>query len=159
MHPLYSIISIMKKYELLVTLPGTLDDKEAEQHIQDILAMVKANGQEAELNNLGKIRLSYPIKQIRYGYYYTIVFQAEAAGIRAIEDKLRLRTDVLRGMITYFNTNLTAAKKIVYSTNEVGVTTMREAGTAGTAEEGGTSDKKVDLKEINEKLNEILDAV
>lgn len=148
----------MKKYELLVTLPGTLDEKEADEHIEQILAMVKANGQEAELNNLGKIRLSYPIKQIRYGYFYTIVFSAEAEGTRAIEEKLRLRTDVLRSMITYFNTNLTAAKKIVYSTNEVGVTTMKEAGREG-ADDAAASDKKVDLKDIDSKLNEILEGV
>lgn len=147
----------MKKYELLVTLPGTLDEKEASEHIQEIMELVKANGQDPELNNLGKIRLSYPIKQIRYGYFYTIIFQAEAEGVRILQDKLRLRTDVLRAMVTYFNTNVTASKKIVYSTNEVGVTTMKEANEKENA--GSDVDKKVDLKEIDDKLNEILDGV
>lgn len=147
----------MKKYELLITLPGTLDEKEAGEHIGEIMELVKTHGQEPELNNLGKIRLSYPIKQIRYGYFYTVIFEAEADGVRIIQDKLRLRTDVLRSMVTYFNTNLTAAKKIVYSTNEVGVTMMKEAGEPAT--EDSSSDKKVDLKQIDEKLNEILDGV
>jgi len=153
----------MKKYELLLVLPGTLDEKEAEKQVQEIKASVSANSQDVELNNLGKVRLAYPIKQIRYGYYYTLVFNAEAADVKVISEKLRLRADVLRSMISHFNTNVTAAKKIVYSTNEVGVTTMMEKGER--EEPVKIMEKqpvvapaaKVDLEAINEKLNEILD--
>src|SRR3989344_76540 len=154
----------MKKYELLLVLPGTLDEKEAEKQVQEIKASVSANSQDVELNNLGKVRLAYPIKQIRYGYYYTLVFNAEAADVKVISEKLRLRADVLRSMISHFNTNVTAAKKIVYSTNEVGVTTMM--GKKGEREEPVkimekqpvvAPAAKVDLEAINEKLNEILD--
>lgn len=148
----------MQKYELLITLPGTLDEKEAGEHVGEILDMVRADSQEAELKNLGKIRLSYPIKQIRYGYFYTVVFQAEPGSVKALQEKLRLRTDILRSMISYFNTNVTAAKKIVYSTNEVGVTTMKEVDEQGSAR-ALFSDRKVDLKDIDEKLNEILEGV
>jgi small subunit ribosomal protein S6 len=153
----------MKKYELLLVLPGTLDEKEAEKQVQEIKASVGANSQDLELNNLGKVRLAYPIKQIRYGYYYTLVFNAEAADVKVISEKLRLRADVLRSMISHFNTNVTVAKKIVYSTNEVGVTTMMEKGER---EEPAVKVEKqpvaapaakVDLEAINEKLNEILD--
>jgi len=145
----------MKKYELLLVLPGTLDDKEVADHSQEVLELVKTGAQDVEINNLGKMRLSYPIKQIRYGYYYTIVFNAEPKDVKILEEKLRLRTDVLRGMITYFNTNITAAKKIAYSTNELGVTTMveKEPVDEPTREEK----KEVDLKDIDQKLNEILD--
>ncbi len=151
----------MKKYELLLVLPGTLDEKEAGEKIKEVKEFVGVYGQDVEFNNLGKVRLSYPIKQIRYGYYYTLVFNAEAEAIKTLTEKLKLRTDVLRSMITHFRTNLTAAKKIMYSTNELGVTTMME-------KEGGEKVKeerapvavpatKVDLKAIDAKLNEILD--
>ena len=152
----------MNKYELLLVLPGTLDEKEAGKLVEEIKASVGANSQDVELNNLGKVRLAYPIKQIRYGYYYTLVFNAEPVAVKIISEKLRLRADVLRSMISHFNTNVTAAKKIVYSTNEVGVTTMMEKGDR---EESAKVEKqpvaapavKVDLEAINEKLNEILD--
>ena len=153
----------MKKYELLLVLPGTLDEKEAEKLVQEIKASVSANSQDVELNNLGKVRLAYPIKQIRYGYYYTLVFNAEAADVKVISEKLRLRTDVLRSMISHFNPNVTAAKKIVYSTNEVGVTTMMEKGEREEPvkimekQPVAAPAAKVDLEAINEKLNEILD--
>ncbi|TSC84369.1 MAG: small subunit ribosomal protein S6 [Parcubacteria group bacterium Gr01-1014_13] len=153
----------MKKYELLLVLPGTLDEKEAEKQVQEIKASVSANSQDLELNNLGKVRLAYPIKQIRYGYYYTLVFNAEPEAVKLISEKLRLRADVLRSMISHFNTNVTAAKKIVYSTNEVGVTTMMEKESGSVKEEKLRSEvsspaPKVDLKAIDEKLNEILDS-
>lgn len=154
----------MKKYELLLVLPGTLDEKEAGKLVQEIKASVAANSQDVELNDLGKVRLAYPIKQIRYGYYYTLVFNAEPEVVKIISDKLKLRADVLRSMITHFNTNVSAAKKIVYSTNEVGVTTMMEKD--GQDEPVVKAEKqpvvaapaaKVDLEAINEKLNEILE--
>lgn len=152
----------MKKYELLLVLPGTLDEKEAAKQVEEIKASVSANSQDVELNDLGKVRLAYPIKQIRYGYYYTLVFNAEPTAVKIISDKLKLRSDVLRAMISHFNANATANKKIVYSTNEVGVTTMieKEEGEKVRAEAPVASkpaESKVDLKAIDEKLNEILD--
>lgn len=116
----------MKKYELLLVLPGTLDDKESESKANEILALVKENSTAAEIHLLGKNRLAYPIRQIRYGYFYTIVFDAEPNGLKTIQGKVTLLRDPLRTMISHFNTTLTAAQKIVYSTDEAGVTTMRE---------------------------------
>lgn len=153
----------MKKYELLLVLPGTLDEKEVGKQVQEIKEAVSANSQDVELNDLGKVRLAYPIKQIRYGYYYTLVFNAEADAVKIISDKLKLRADVLRSMISHFNTNVTAAKKIVYNTNEVGVTTMVEKEENEKVKNetvpvmAHAPAAKVDLKAIDEKLNEILD--
>jgi len=151
----------MKKYELLLVLPGTLDEKEAGKQVQEIKDLVNANSQDIELNNLGKVRLAYPIKQIRYGYYYTLVFNAEPGAVKIISDKLKLRADVLRSMISHFNTNVTAAKKIAYSTNEVGVTTMMEKEESEKPVhemvQAQAPAAKIDLKAIDDKLNEILD--
>ena len=155
----------MKKYELLLVLPGTLDEKEVGRQIQEIKESVAQQAQDIELNNLGKVRLAYPIKQIRYGYYYTMVFNAEPEAVKIISDKLKLRSDVLRSMVTNFNTNVTAAKKIVYSTNEVGLTTMMEkveaqemvAKPASVTAMKEKEDTKLDLKDIDAKLNAILD--
>jgi ribosomal protein S6 len=153
----------MLKYELLIVLPGTLDDKEAADHINEVVEVVKGHGSDVEMQNMGKMRLSYPIKQIRYGYYYTVVFHAEPESVKALQEKLRLRNDLLRAIVTHFKAGYTAAKKIVYSTNEVGVTTMVEkegkAQLAGEEEiKPAAPSAKVDLKDIDQKLNEILDS-
>lgn len=148
----------MKKYELLLVLPGTLDEKEAENRAQEVVNLVKENSTEAELHNLGKSRLAYPIKQIRYGYFYTVVFAAEPAGLKVVQEKITLARDLLRAMITHFNTNLTAAQKIAYTTDELGITTMAPKEETGEVRPHRVEDaKKVDLADINKKLDEILE--
>ncbi len=116
----------MRKYELLFVLPGTFDDKEVEVKATEVADVIKNHGTDVETHFLGKNRLAYPIKQIRYGYFYTAVFNAEPTSIKVLEDKLRLMRDVLRGIVTHFNTNLTTTQKIVYATDDAGVTTMHE---------------------------------
>jgi ribosomal protein S6 len=116
----------MQKYELLVVLPGTLDDAEAKKRMDEVMALVGQYGQDAELHPLGKNRLAYPIKHIRYGYFNTIVFNAEAPKVKELEAKLAISRDVLRSMVTHFNTTLTASQRIVYSTDSLGLTTMIE---------------------------------
>jgi len=150
----------MKKYELLLVLPGTLDEKEAEVRSNEVLAIVKEKDANAELNNLGKTSLAYPIKQIRYGYFYTIVFSVETAELKALQEKLRLMPDLLRAMVTDYNEKFSASQKISYVTNEAGVTTASVA-TDSVIEEANEPvvkkpEEKVSMQDIDKKLDEIL---
>ncbi len=144
----------MQKYELLLILPGTLDDIEAEKRLGEVVEVVKEHSDSVETNNQGKNRLAYPVKQIRYGYFYTIVFEAEPAKARELQDKLRLMRDLLRAMITHFNTNVSTSQKINYTTNAIGVTTMQEQEEPVKREE---KKEEIDVEDINKKLDEILD--
>jgi len=144
----------MQKYELLLILPGTLDDNEAEKRLGEVVEVVKEHSGDVETNNQGKNRLAYPVKQIRYGYFYTIVFEAEPAKARELQDKLRLMRDLLRAMITHFNTNVSTSQKINYTTNAIGVTTMQEQEEPAKREE---KKEEIDVEDINKKLDEILD--
>lgn len=105
----------MQKYELLLILPGTLDDKEVEARSQEIVNIVKEHATGVTIETMGKNRLAYPIKQIRYGYYYAIAFQAEATEVKILERKLSLIRDVLRALISHFNVELSAAQKLAYT--------------------------------------------
>lgn len=148
----------MKKYELLLVLPGTLDDKEAATRSEEVLNLVKENSEEAELHTLGKSRLAYPIKQIRYGYFYTIVFNATADKLSIIKEKLGLARDLLRAIVSHFKTQLTASQKIVYATDSLGVTVMKETEERESVEKRPPRPKtvEIDLKDIDKKLDEIL---
>lgn len=144
----------MKKYELLLVLPGTLDDKEAENRSNEVVSLVKEYGPDAEITPMGKTRLAYPIKQIRYGYFYTIVFNAETAAVKELQTKLALARDLLRAIISEFNAPYIAAQKLNYVTNEIGVTTI-----STTTEEKADEKKhsgKVSMQEIDKKLEELL---
>ncbi|TAN34162.1 30S ribosomal protein S6 [Patescibacteria group bacterium] len=146
----------MQKYELLLVLPGTLDDQEAAARLAEIVEMIKAHGQYLETNNIGKMRLAYPIKQIRYGYFYAIVFEAVAPAVKELEVKLKAKTNLLRAIVAHFKTNVTAAKKIMYTTSEAGVTTMMEKSEDGVRPLAEERKGPVDLKDIDKKLDEIL---
>ncbi|MDO8626095.1 MAG: 30S ribosomal protein S6 [Candidatus Magasanikbacteria bacterium] len=114
------------KYELLAVFPGTLDDAQVKTQSEALLEVVKMSGSDAEIHPLGKNRLAYPINHIRYGYFFTYVFSTEPALIKELEKKLALSRDLLRSLITHFNTTLTASQRIVYTTDSLGLTTMIE---------------------------------
>lgn len=149
----------MKKYELLLVLPGTLDEKEAETRSNEVLAVIKEKDANAELNNLGKTRLAYPIKQIRYGYFYTIIFSVEAEDLKALQIKFGLMPDLLRAMVTDYNEKFSTSQKISYATNDVGVTTaaVEESEEVMDTEVAPKKvDEKVSMQDIDKKLDEIL---
>lgn len=153
----------MKKYELLLVLPGTLDEQEAQNRSNEILSFVKENGEQAEISAMGKMRLAYPIKQIRYGYFYTIVFNAEVKGLKTLQDKLGLMRDLLRAMFTEFNVAYNPAQKAVYNTPSTDAALPEETKTefvsAPKMEKPVMPEKpaeKVDMQDIDKKLDEIL---
>jgi ribosomal protein S6 len=166
----------MQKYELLLILPGTLDEKEAEKKSQEIVEIVKQYGKDAALTVLGKNRLAYPVKQIRYGYFYTVVFEAEKEQVKPLQEKLVLMREVLRAMITHFKSELSANQKIAYSSEANGAVAMMEKTAAmeepepvreekpvmkaerpvaSTAPEAVApkEEKKMDMAEITKKLD------
>ncbi|MDO8499128.1 MAG: 30S ribosomal protein S6 [bacterium] len=162
----------MKKYELLLVLPGTLDEKEAEIKSGEILELVKTTATETALRVLGKNRLAYPIKQIRYGYFYTVAFQAEPAGLKILQDKLALMRDLLRAIISAYNPKWSVNQKINYAATDAGMSTLVHEETQEVARrevvrakptpapaivKAKAEDKPVDLEDIDKKLNEILD--
>jgi ribosomal protein S6 len=152
----------MKKYELLLVLPGTLDENEAGVRAEEIIKLVKEHGEEVENTKMGKSRLAYPIKQIRYGYFYAITFTADSEKLKVLKEKLELQRDLLRSIITHFNAGYTASQKIVYATDASGMTVMRETETVTAADDKAEKvaipDKnvKVDLADIDKRLDEIL---
>lgn len=156
----------MKKYELLLVLPGTLDETEAQTRSNEILSFVKENSEQAEISTMGKMRLAYPIKQIRYGYFYTIVFNAEVDGLKTLQNKLGLMRDLLRAMFTDFNVAYNPAHKATYGAPSVDFALAEEPtkpehhnAPAAKTEKPVVAEKpaeKVDMQAIDKKLDEIL---
>lgn len=155
----------MKKYELLLVLPGTLDETEAQTRSNEILSFVKENSEQAEISTMGKMRLAYPIKQIRYGYFYTIVFNAEVAGLKKLQDKLGLMRDLLRAMFTEFNVAYSPAHKATYGAPTADFALAEEPTKpehhtpVAKTEKPVVPEKpaeKVDMQAIDKKLDEIL---
>lgn len=94
----------MKKYELLFVLPGTLSENEVAPAAEKIKAVVEKSGSKnVKMQDLGKSRIAYPIKHIRYGYFQLCQFEAEPKDVSEINNTLRLMSDLLRFVINVKN--------------------------------------------------------
>jgi small subunit ribosomal protein S6 len=94
----------MKHYELLTVLPGTLAEDDLMpfvKKIKDILTENKAT--EIVIEDIGKVRLAYPMNHIRYGYYHNYQFVAPSESLPVIQEKLGLMRELLRKMINTYD--------------------------------------------------------
>lgn len=173
----------MAHYDMLTVLPGTL----AEDELPAIITSVEKHLTEQGASNVtvvdeGKNRLAYPMKQIRYGYFHNFRFEAEPTAIPQIQGKLRLVTQLLRSLIERINPEEKAlyasrmadaaarsekyGKKVAPAPEapakkEASKTPAKAKKETATAAEKKTEDKneeKIDIKDIDEKLDKILDS-
>ncbi len=94
----------MAKYELLYTLPAKYTEEEINAIKAAITAELTKLGISMSRNDeVGKIKLGYPMQHVRHGHYMLVVFEAEAAAIAKINEFLRLHNEILRHQIVRFD--------------------------------------------------------
>lgn len=87
----------MKEYELLYIVGTQFTDQEIvgiQSKIDEMLA--QAGAKVLKTQNLGKIKLAYPIKKIRHGSYVLSYFDAESSVITDLNRRLGLAEEILR---------------------------------------------------------------
>lgn len=155
---------------MLFILPGTLGEDEIRPLIEKVRANVASNGgKELVIEDMGKNRLSYPMKHIRYGYFQLAHFQAEPKEVVEIQKKLALSSDLLRVLVQKYNPKKQLIKKINYFSAEAPVAQpseiqpeaikeykVKEAKTEEKVEKLKKQAEKVSLEDIDKKLDEIL---
>ena len=149
--------------------------------------VVNNGGTDWELEPLEKKRLAYPMKHIRYGYFYLAFFRAEPAAAAKVKTELRLMPELLRSLVGKFNPEKQKQRRIDFGQLlPLGAETVRpsaniEAVAMGVGTEQTIASiaqpvkevvhedaieekaavkkikKPVDLDEIDKKLDEILD--
>jgi len=126
--------SMVRHYEILTILPGTLSEVDVEPVVAKIQEMIESEGATSLTTEAGgKSRLAYPIKHIRYGYFHVFTFQAESETISKIEEKLRLFGQILRTIIRLYDP------------------TKREEGKQSMMSYLGTEDEKMEKEEQREE--------
>ncbi|MBI5794140.1 30S ribosomal protein S6 [Candidatus Uhrbacteria bacterium] len=90
----------MNQYELLFIVPTLYTDVEIAGIQAEVTALVKSLGaQVLREENLGKIRLAYPIKSQHHGSYVLVHFDADPSAIAELNRKLGLNDSLLRHML------------------------------------------------------------
>lgn len=97
----------MAKYELLYTLPAKYTEEEVNALKANITAELEKFGLSISRNEeIGKIKLGYPMQHVRHGHYVLVVFEADPANLAKLNEYLRLNNDILRHQVTHFDSAL-----------------------------------------------------
>lgn len=87
----------MSRYELLYIIPATYAETELQPVIDGITKALTGLGAQIGRNDMvGKIKLTYPIKHARYGFYVLVDLDIETSKLAQLNETMRLHSDVLR---------------------------------------------------------------
>ena len=161
-------------------LPGTLAEDELPNRLEGITKTITDLGAtNVATEDMGKNKLAYPMKHIRYGYFFLLTFTAEGTAIPAMQEKLKLMTELLRCLFTAVNPDKKEAqqKRLAAMQAHMQKTAAQQqpaeepkeetppAAPAAPAAETPAPEKKeepkkkdVSMEDIDKKLDEILDA-
>ncbi|MBI5221214.1 MAG: 30S ribosomal protein S6 [Candidatus Magasanikbacteria bacterium] len=90
----------MNHYELFYLVSGTYTEDELIPLKEKVNAILTKNGATiSHEENLGKKKLAYPVKKVRYGYYLLVDFDIEPEMLKKTNNDLHLTSDVLRHTI------------------------------------------------------------
>lgn len=87
----------MRRYEVMVILDPSLEDKDAKAAVDRYLTTVSSRGGEVQnIDHWGKRRFAYEIRHINEGYYTVVVLNAEPAAVDELSRVLGLADEVVR---------------------------------------------------------------
>lgn len=140
--PVIECFYSMKQYDLLFWLPGSFSESEAPSLVENIKQLLAEIGAEkAQLEILGRQKLAYPIKANHFGYAVNSTFVLPPEKVKTLKEKLGLEPVLLRFVLTHHQAKTYPHRRPV---GRVAPPEVKPA--AG----------QVDLKEIDKKIDEIL---
>ena len=90
----------MNKYELAVVLSPSLDEEALKAEFASIQELITRFGGTIEkVDEWGKRRLAYEINKVNEGFYSFISFDAESDAPNEIEQRMRIKENVLRYLV------------------------------------------------------------
>ncbi|MBI5731766.1 MAG: 30S ribosomal protein S6 [Candidatus Magasanikbacteria bacterium] len=146
----------MRNYDLSLILSGRLSETELPLKITEIKDFLSAFNAENLLEaNLGRQRLSYPIKGQRFGYFVNFSFALSPESAAPLKNKLKLEPGVMRFMML----GKKAGEAIFTVESAKAVFEEAKAVSKGVKiekKDKTTETSHVDLSDINKKIDEIL---
>jgi small subunit ribosomal protein S6 len=89
---------MMRAYELMIIVDGTLEDHVAQQWVTSVTKTIAGAGGSVhgKADWWGKRRLAYPINKKEEGYYFILNINALGGALDELERSLRISDDILR---------------------------------------------------------------
>ncbi len=158
-------------YEILFIVPNKFTDDEAKTVVGQVEKMLTDGGGKITGREYwGKKRLAYEIKHNAFGYYGLFEFDLEGANLAKIDSNLRLFANVLRHQIVVKKTkseediareNKIRAKidsKKAEADKKQEIKNKIPSTSTNVSKTKENKDSRVDLKDLDEKLEGILNA-
>jgi len=151
-----------ENYEILYIVPIQVEDDKLTKVMEEVAGLIKDGGGEiVRDDNLGKLKLAYPIKHTHQGHYILVEFDMKTNKIKDLDRSLRLMPDVLRHIIVTRHVKTEAElenekkrSERMRKEKEKELEEKKEKKAPAKVEE---TDKKVSIEELDKKLDEILD--
>lgn len=156
----------MSRYELLYIIPATYAETELQPVIDAVTKALTGLGATIARNDMvGKIKLTYPVNHVRYGYYVLVDMDLEASKLNALNDVMRLHSDVLRHSLMVKDQKakpvfkLQAMEEIDRDAPRRGETADRETRARQGAAAAKPADKKVEvnMETVEKDIDKILE--
>jgi small subunit ribosomal protein S6 len=147
-------------YELLYIISNQYSEDEVKPIIAKVNSFITDNrGVITLAEDLGKKRLSYPIKGFRYGYYILAEFDMTGENLINVDRALRMMNEILRHQII---TKIVKTAEQIAEDKKIAEKIAARNDRAEKEEEKKektkeTDKEKVDLKDLDEKLDKILE--
>lgn len=91
----------MRDYETLYIINPTLEEDKIKDVVEKFKTLIQKNGGEVtDINEWGKRRLAYTVKNMNEGYYVLMQFKAEPAVVQDLERVFKITDEVIRYLIT-----------------------------------------------------------
>ncbi|MDD5291256.1 MAG: 30S ribosomal protein S6 [Patescibacteria group bacterium] len=149
------------RYELLFIIPNKFTEEEANSVTAKVKEIIAGEGGNITFSEFwGKKQLAYPIKQNSYGYYSLLEFDLDGEKLAKINKILRMSSDVIRFQIIKKKVKtaeqLEKEKKISEKIAVKNMAKEQKAEAKETLKPAQGKEKKLDLKDLDEKLDDIL---
>lgn len=89
----------MRKYEVIYIVKPTIEEERRKEILEIAKEVIGANGTVTEVEEMGKRRLAYEIKNNTEGYYTVISYEADTSVNPILKRKFKLNEDVVRDLI------------------------------------------------------------
>lgn len=89
---------MMRAYELMIIVDGSVDDTVAQQWVTSVTKTIAGAGGSVhgKADWWGKRRLAYPINKKEEGFYFILNVAAPGGALDELERSLRISDDILR---------------------------------------------------------------
>ena len=89
----------MNKYELMFIIDPTLEDAAKEAYIEEVKAIIAAEGEVSDTDAWGLKKLAYPIQKKSEGYYVVMHFTANPTLPKELDRRLKISDNCMRHII------------------------------------------------------------